>query len=59
MNEDKIRVKQFTTSVKTGNALDEPYFRLVEGRTAFGGNFKTEESAQKAADAENEKRRPR
>ncbi len=58
-NEDKVRVRQFTTSTKSGNALEEPYFRLVRDREVFGGLFKTEESAQKAADAENEKRRPR
>ncbi len=58
MNEDKIRVRAFTND-RHGNALEEPYFRLVAGREPFGGNFKTEESAQKAADIENEKRRPR
>ncbi|KKK77700.1 hypothetical protein LCGC14_2850960 [marine sediment metagenome] len=53
----KVRVCQFTVS-KRGDLLRRPFFMMLDVETGvFGSRYGSEETAQAAADTENEKRR--
>ena len=42
-----VRVRQIANSVK-GNALEKPYFRMVENGVVFGPMYRSEETCQRA-----------